>query len=94
MPRPPWLCANDESKWFGFYELTLTSGNRISTAFNGQSYFSKTAESKVLDEYYNSALPRKVSPIPALKYTTDPLKSPTTALLVLTLIPAKITQDP
>jgi hypothetical protein len=52
----------------------LASGHRISTVFNGQIY-------EVLDEYYNSYLiPNKVSPIPALKYTTDPLKTPTIAL--------------
>jgi hypothetical protein len=46
--------------------------------FNGQSIFEKIAGSTVIDEYYNS--PKKVSPIPALKYSTDPLKPPTIAL--------------
>jgi hypothetical protein len=31
----------------------LTSGHRISTAFNGQNHFKIIAGSKVLDEYYN-----------------------------------------
>jgi hypothetical protein len=34
----------------------LTSGHRISTAFNGQIYFFKIAGSTVLDEYYYSYL--------------------------------------
>jgi hypothetical protein len=34
----------------------LTSGHRISTAFNGKNHFEKIAGSKVLDEYYNSYL--------------------------------------
>jgi hypothetical protein len=44
--------------------------------FNGQNHFKKIAGSKVLDEYYNFYL----SPIPALKYTTDPLKTLTISL--------------
>ena len=58
----------------------MTSGHRISTVFNGQIHFNKIAGSKVLDEYYNTYLSKKVSPIPTLKYTTDPLKTLTIAL--------------
>jgi hypothetical protein len=32
----------------------MTSGLRTPTAFNGQNYFFKITESKVLDKYYNS----------------------------------------
>ena len=48
-----------------------------------QNHFKKIAGSKVLDEYYNLQhlhLPKKVSPIPTLKYTTDPLKTLTISL--------------
>jgi hypothetical protein len=39
------------------------------------------AESEVLDEYgILQLLPKKVSPIPTLKYTTNPLKTTTIAL--------------
>jgi hypothetical protein len=38
--------------------LKLTSGLRIPTAFNGQSYCFKIAGSEVLDKYYNSYLKR------------------------------------
>jgi hypothetical protein len=36
--------------------LTLASGHRISTVFNGQNTFQKVAGIEVLDEYYNSYL--------------------------------------
>jgi hypothetical protein len=42
--------------------------------------FQKVAGSKVLDEYYNIYQRKYVQPIPTLKYTTDPLKTPTIAL--------------
>ena len=38
--------------------LKLTSGHRISTAFNGKNHFEKIAGSKLLDKYYNSHLKR------------------------------------
>jgi hypothetical protein len=60
-------------------DLKLTSGLRTPTAFNGQNYFFEIGKSKDLDEYYNSHL-KKISPIPTLKYTTDPLKTLTFAL--------------
>jgi hypothetical protein len=41
--------------------------------------FQKIAGSKVLDEYYKTL--KKVSPIPTLKYTTDPLKTLTIVLV-------------
>jgi hypothetical protein len=31
-------------------------GHRISTTFNGQNHFKKIAESKGIDEYYNTYL--------------------------------------
>ena len=37
-------------------DLKMTSGLRTPTAFNGQNFFFKIAESKVLDKYYNSYL--------------------------------------
>jgi hypothetical protein len=39
--------------------------------FNGQNIFQQIAGSKVLDGVLQ-LLPKKVSPIPTLKYTTDP----------------------
>jgi hypothetical protein len=39
--------------WIVCDDLTLTSGHRISTVFNGKKYVFQIGKSKFLDEYYN-----------------------------------------
>jgi hypothetical protein len=80
MERPPCLWNKSESKYFGFYEVNSnwprgTGSQRHSTAKIISKNSWKWSSWRVLQ-----LLPKKVSPIPTLKYTTDPLKTLTIAL--------------